>query len=168
MTRNTENNNKDTRTLDPQNNLETTLKESIEPLCYWCHNLEDENEQFLQVEISKDKQKKKYYYCSKEHEQKIIRFYKYSNNFRLIYYLFIILVPISLLVSLAISGNLLFVFLIFISLGFGVIILPHLGEKTVNGLGLKKSLVLGRVLGLVLVVIGITLFIINGMKIFQP
>lgn len=167
MTPNADNNN-ETKTLDLQTNTETTQNEKIKPLCHWCHQLEDEDEQFLQVEFSENDQKKTYYYCSKEHEQKIIRFYKYSNNFRLIYYLFIILFPVVLLVLLAIFANLLFIFLIFISLGIGIIILPLLGEKTVNGLGLKNSLTLGRVLGLVLVVIGITLFIINGWKIFLP
>ncbi len=168
MTQDSEFNNSSTQSLDSQENVDTTSNETLEPLCHWCHQLEDENEQFSQVEITKEDQTRAYYYCSKEHEQKIIRFYNYSKILRVIYFLFIILFPVILSICLAIFGNLLFVFLVFVSLGIGIIIFPYLGEKTVKGLGLKNTLTLGRVLGLVLVLIGVTLFVINGWKIFLP
>ncbi|MHA1155882.1 MAG: hypothetical protein ACTSQK_07205 [Candidatus Heimdallarchaeota archaeon] len=169
MTSNSEsNNNNEAHPSDSQISLEATSNEKLEPLCHWCHQLGEENEQFLQVELVEGDQTKAYYYCSKEHELKIIRFYNYSKNFRIVYYLFILLFPIILLTLLAIFHNWLFIYVVFISLGLGIIILPLLGEKTVNGLGLKNSLILGRVLGLVILLIGVTLFVINGWKIFLP
>lgn len=168
MNPNSNYNNTETPTLDPQEDFETTSNEELEHLCHWCHLLEEENEQFFQVEVSEHNQKKTYYCCSKEHEEKIIRFYNYSKNFRFVYYMFIILFPVVLVALLAVFTNWVFIYLVFISLGIGIIILPRLGEKTTSGLGLKNSLVLGRVLGLVLLIIGITLFVINGWTIFRP
>ena len=136
--------------------------------CHWCHQIEKDNEQFPIMDLSDENLERKYKYCCPEHEQKIIKFYNYSEKIKLLYYAFIFIIPLILMVLLVIFTNWLFIYLVFVSFGIGLLFYPLLREKTVKGIGLKNTLILGRVLGMVILLIGITLFVINGWTIFRP
>jgi len=143
-------------------------EESEVHLCHWCHRIEEENENFSIIDLSDEEKEKKFYYCSQEHEQRITKFYNYLEKVRSVFYVFVLLIPLVLLVLLVIFYNWLFIYILFISLGIGIIIHPMLGESTIKGIGLKNSLILGIVFGVIFVVIGVTLFVINGWTIFRP
>lgn len=150
-------------------NIETSTE--IEPVpnrCYWCHVIEEEDITLQVTEyINSDDEIKHFYTCSVEHEQKVLRHFHFITQWRILYYILIYLIPVILIILFVIfSWNFIFVFPIFISFGLGLIAFPNLSQKSIEGLGLKKSIILGRILGGILVCIGLTLFIINGVKIF--
>ncbi|MFW9922769.1 MAG: hypothetical protein ACFFDW_05705 [Candidatus Thorarchaeota archaeon] len=136
--------------------------------CYWCNITEDDSSSLKRAEIQLGEQINYFYTCSKEHENRVVKFYNYSSKTKLLYYFFILIAPIILLVLTAIFWNFVFVYPIFGSIGIGLIILPLFSNRTIEGLGLRNTLIIGRILGVVLVVIGFTLFAINGYKIFLP
>ena len=81
---------------------ELSQEESDVHLCHWCHRIEEENENFSIIDFSEEEKEKKFYCCSIEHEQKISSFYSYLEKIRLVFYGFVLLIPLVLLVLLVI------------------------------------------------------------------
>ena len=153
------------------NELENKDTSEIEPAsnrCYWCHAIEEEDITLhLTDYLDAEEEVQHFYTCSVDHEHKVLRHFHFITQWRILYYILIYLIPVILVILFVIFNfNFIFVFPVFISFGLGLIAFPNLSQKTIDGLGLKRSIILGRVLGIILVCIGLTLFIINGVKIF--
>ena len=76
------------------------------------------------------------------------------------------LIPLVLAFLSFYYWSLIFTFGIFFSIGLGLVIVPLLGNQLLYGLGIKRTNIIGRILGGMLMIIGLTLVIINGFKIF--
>ncbi|NHJ04344.1 MAG: hypothetical protein EAX90_05945 [Candidatus Heimdallarchaeota archaeon] len=145
------------------------IEEEKPNLCYWCHQIGSEEKPLYLFDYTKDDDYNQYYSCSSEHELKVLKYYNFITKWRIFYYLLIFFIPLCLLFLLVIfNWNFIFAYPIFVSFGLGLIIFPNLSQKTIDGIGLRRTNILSRILGGILVAIGLTLFIINGVKIFVP
>ncbi len=147
------------------------LIEVIEPRCYWCSKAQPEIKELLESKYQKRNQEEIEFFlsCTPEHENRTIKFLRFSEKFYLIYIAFMFVVPVILLaISFIIPRHIFsFGFSIFISLGLGLTILPLLGNQLVKNIGLKKSNLLGRILGVILIIIGVILILTFGLAYFE-
>ncbi|MBN1330420.1 MAG: hypothetical protein JXA54_13180 [Candidatus Heimdallarchaeota archaeon] len=141
-----------------------------EEYCYWCHTIQNNETTLTQAELFRRGKEisEKFWTCSKEHETKIIRYFSFVDSFYIIYLFFVILVPIVLIFLSFFYWSLIFTFGIFMSLGLGLLIMPLIGNQVIINLGLRKANIIGRILGAMLILIGLTLLLTNGLGIFRP
>ncbi len=138
--------------------------------CYWCHSTGDTEKTLYQAELlrrGKDVPEQ-FLICSKEHELKVNRYFSFVDRFYIIFIFFIILAPIILIFLSFFYWSLIFTFGIFMSLGLGILIMPLIGNQVIMNLGLRKANIIGRILGGMLILIGLTLLFTNGLGIFKP
>ncbi len=147
------------------------LVEVIEPRCYWCSKAQPEIKELLESKYQKRNQEEIEFFlsCSPEHETRTIKFLRFAEKFYLLYIAFMFVVPVILLaISFGFPQHIFsFGFSIFISLGLGLTILPLLGNQLVKNIGLKKSNLLGRILGVILIIIGVILILTFGLAYFE-
>lgn len=147
------------------------LVEVIEPRCYWCSKAQPEIEELLESKYQKRNQEEIEFFlsCTPEHENRTVKFLRFSEKFYLIYVAFMFVVPIILLaIAFIIPQHIFsFGFSIFISMGLGLAILPLLGNQLVKNIGLKRSNLLGRILGVILIIIGVILILTFGLAYFE-
>ncbi|NHJ46762.1 MAG: hypothetical protein FK733_03140 [Asgard group archaeon] len=153
---------------EPEEQIESDEKIISENKCIWC-NIESSEEQSLYeseiLQRGKDTPSK-FWICSIEHEKRVVGYYRYSEKTYIFYLALVFLAPIILIVLTIFLDSLIFTFAIFFSLGLGLVIVPLLGNQIIYNLGIKRTNILGRILGGMLMLIGITLVIINGFKVF--
>ena len=164
-------NDEETTNLDvsvEEDEFSTEEKTINESRCYWCHRSEDEVENLFLCEFQRKNQDvtSQFHSCSKEHETKVKKYYTYTGIAYYFYLLFSIIFPLIFVIITVITTNWLFIYPIFMSLGVGLIIAPLMGDGIVRNIGLRNNNILGRVFGVMLLVIGITLLLINGFRIF--
>lgn len=145
------------------------LKEIEEIRCYWCNKSQLNSEPFFEEEIFRKKQETpaRFIICSKNHEQKVRRFYTYIDNWYFLYVIFTFIVPLILIILAVVFYSMIYAFPIFSSLGISLLLVPLIGDKTITRLGLKNAIILGRILGVMLVLIGIILILTAGLRIFE-
>jgi len=147
------------------------LVEVIEPRCYWCSKAQPEIKELLDCKYQKRNQEEIEIFlsCTPEHESRTLKFLRFAEKFYLIYAIFMFVLPVILLaIAFIIPRHIFsFGFSIFISLGLGLTILPLLGNQLVKNIGLKKSNLLGRILGVILIIIGVILVLTFGLAYFE-
>ena len=147
------------------------LVEVIEPRCYWCSKAQPEIKELLESKYQKRNQEEIEFFlsCTPEHESRTTKFLRFAEKFYLIYVAFMFVVPVILLaIAFIIPQHIFsFGFSIFISLGLGLAILPLLGNQLVKNIGLKRSNLLGRILGVILIIIGVILILTFGLAYFE-
>jgi hypothetical protein len=145
--------------------------EVIEPRCYWCNKSEPEIQELLECRYQKRNQEEveMFLSCSKEHEHKTTKFLRFNERFYFLYIAFMFAFPVILLAIAFIIPTYIFSigFSLFISMGIGLMIMPLLGNQIVMNIGLKKSNILGRILGLILLIIGVILILTFGLNFFN-
>lgn len=132
--------------------------------CLWCNNESFEDNVLLQRELlKKGKDEPAYFWtCSDEHDQKIRKYFSFVDKVYFLYLIFIFLFPLILIGLTIIFRNLYYLFGAFISLGVGLTILPLMGNQLMYNLGIKRTNTLGRILGGMLILIGLAAIVING------
>ncbi|MCK5182669.1 MAG: hypothetical protein KAQ95_00095, partial [Candidatus Heimdallarchaeota archaeon] len=145
--------------------------EVIEPRCYWCSKAQPEIKELLESKYQKRNQEEIEFFlsCTPEHESRTVKFLRFAEKFYLIYIAFMFVVPVILLaIAFIIPQHIFsFGFSIFISMGLGLAILPLLGNQLVKNIGLKRSNLLGRILGVILIIIGVILILTFGLAYFE-
>lgn len=159
--------------LDESFTEKNTIHSTEEDRCYWCNEFDSNERPLFRAEFKDNEESKYFFSCSKVHEEKVINFYDFFTKWRIFYSLLVLIIPICLVIFIAFSFaffgpdiTFLLFYIIFTSLGTGLLIFPLLGNKTVEGLGLKRSILIGRILGGVLLAIGIILILIHGYSFF--
>jgi len=140
-----------------------------EPLrCYWCHSIEEPERVLEEFKIEQKGAKEpiSFYACSPEHKKRIINYIQFTTKFYWLFLIFTIIIPLILIALAVLFYSFVFIFGIFMTIGIGIMILPLLGNTIIQNMGVKKANLIGRILGAMLFAIGITLLIINGLKIF--
>ncbi|TET31394.1 MAG: hypothetical protein E3J70_02325 [Candidatus Heimdallarchaeota archaeon] len=147
------------------------LVEVIEPRCYWCSKAQPEIKELLESKYQKRNQEEIEFFlsCTPEHESRAVKFLRFAEKFYFMYIAFMFVIPIILLTIAFIIYQHMFSigFSIFISMGLGLTILPLLGNQLVKNIGLKKSILLGRIIGVILVIIGVILILTFGLAYFK-
>lgn len=145
--------------------------EVMEPRCYWCGKAQPEIKELLESQYQKKNQEEieMFLSCSQEHESKSRKFLNFTEKFYFLYVTFMFVIPIILLtLALIISQHIFSIgFSLFISMGIGLLIMPLLGNQLVKNIGLKRSLLLGRIIGAILVIIGVILILTFGLAYFN-
>ncbi|HUT81655.1 MAG TPA: hypothetical protein VMZ29_10685 [Candidatus Bathyarchaeia archaeon] len=141
----------------------------FEEYCYWCHTIQSDKISLFQSELYRRGKDipEKFWTCSEEHETKINRYFSFVDRFYIIYLFFVILAPIVLILLSFFYWSLIFTFGIFMSLGVGLLIMPLIGNQVITNLGLRKATIIGRILGGMLILIGLILVFTNGLGIFR-
>ncbi|MBK5114809.1 MAG: hypothetical protein KGD59_07125 [Candidatus Heimdallarchaeota archaeon] len=146
------------------------IVEVIEPRCYWCGKAQPEIKELLESRYQKKNQEEIEIYlsCTQEHESKTQKFLNFNERFYFLYIAFMFVFPVILLtLALIISKHIFSIgFSLFISMGIGLLIMPLLGNQLVKNIGLKRSLLLGRIIGVILVIIGVALILTFGQAFF--
>jgi len=93
------------------------------------------------------------YICSPEHETRVNKSYNYIDKIFILGLILIFLVPI-VFVGLTFYP-------VFVSIGLGLIIYPLFSQQVIKALGLQKSNILARILGTIIILLGIVLFIVD-------
>ena len=134
------------------------LVEVIEPRCYWCSKAQPEIKELLESKYQKRNQEEIEFFlsCTPEHESRAVKFLRFAEKF---YFMYIAFIIYQHMFSIGFS--------IFISMGLGLTILPLLGNQLVKNIGLKKSILLGRIIGVILVIIGVILILTFGLAYFK-
>ena len=145
------------------------LKEIEEIRCYWCNKSQSNSEPFIEEEIIRKNQEipSKFTVCSKNHDKKVKRFYTYIDNWYFLYVIFTFVIPLVLIVLAVVFTSMIFAFPIFSSLGISLLFIPLIGDKMITRLGLKNTIILGRLLGVMLILIGVILILTAGLRIFE-
>ena len=147
------------------------IVEVIEPRCFWCNKTEPEIKELHESLYQKKNQEEAEMFlsCSKVHENRIIRFLKFNERFYFLYIAFVFVIPVILLTIAIIIPKYIFSigFSLFISMGLGLIIMPILGNQLAMNIGLKRNNILGRILGAILVIIGVILILTFGLNYFN-
>ncbi|MHA1629293.1 MAG: hypothetical protein ACTSXO_10010 [Candidatus Heimdallarchaeota archaeon] len=136
--------------------------------CSWCHSFEAPEKSLEEFEVArKGEDLKKYYACSPVHKNLILRYIHYVEKTYWLFLFFVLLIPLVLIILAIFYHSFIFVFALFLSVGLGVMIIPLLGNQLIVNLGIKKANQVGRILGAMLFIIGLTLVLINGLKILR-
>ncbi|MHA1211527.1 MAG: hypothetical protein ACTSSH_03610 [Candidatus Heimdallarchaeota archaeon] len=138
--------------------------------CSWCNIEHSEESALFESTIIRRSQEtqQSFWTCSVEHETKTKLYFNFADRFYFLYLLFVLLIPIVLAFLSFFYWSLVFTFGIFMSLGLGLVILPLVGNQLAMNLGLRRANIIGRVLGAMLIAIGLTLLFTNGLQIFRP
>jgi uncharacterized protein YjeT (DUF2065 family) len=146
------------------NQEKITIEQEKEPrtVCFWCNNESPKEKELYTINLNRKKKDSinTVSVCSKEHEQKIRRFYLFIDNWIILFQLLTIIIPLGLLIFIIIRSSLIAMLFIFVSIGLGLIFFPLLGKKITNELGLHKTNILGRILGVMIIFTGCALFLI--------
>lgn len=135
------------------------------PHCFWCNKEEAEGVSLQETTIQRKRasESKKIHYCQEKHKQKIIDFYNFVDKGMTFFQILICYLPVFLLIFFVIFRYYIIFFGIFISLGIALLVFPVLGERTAKDLGLQKTIILGRILGGMLLAIGLVLTLTIGL-----
>ncbi|MEA2071293.1 MAG: hypothetical protein U9O98_08385 [Asgard group archaeon] len=145
------------------------INETQEIRCFWCHKpIEIENEDQKIKIIPPGFEKDKVIVCSKEHQKRTEKFYSFGKIGLGIFWAFCFILPMILILLSFIFRSPTFLSFAFLSVGIGLLIYPSLGMNTIKGLGLRRSLILGRIFGSILIGIGIILLLLIGIVIVIP
>ncbi len=133
--------------------------------CHWCNKEEEEEHEFQEVNIlRKGDEDFNVYVCSSEHESRINKSYNYFDKIYILGLILIFFAPL-VFVSLTIFVDMIFSYPVFVSIGLGLLIYPLFSQQIVRALGLNKSNILGRILGTIIVLLGIVLFLIDVLNV---
>ncbi|MCF2143729.1 MAG: hypothetical protein K9W42_08530 [Candidatus Heimdallarchaeota archaeon] len=136
--------------------------------CSWCHTFEVPEKSLEEFEVAqKNEEPEKYYACSPEHKKRIQSYIHYAEKSYWLFLVFVLLIPLVLIILAIFYRSFIFIFGLFLSVGLGVMIIPLLGDQLIINLGIKRANQVGRILGAMLFVIGLTLVLINGLKILR-
>lgn len=132
--------------------------------CLWCNSESAEDKILMKKEIYKKGKDNpsEFWTCSDEHDQKIRKYFIFVEKIYFLYMTFVFLFPLVLIGITIILRNLYYVFGAFISLGVGLAIVPLMGNQLMYNLGIKRTNTLGRILGGMLILIGMAAILING------
>jgi len=133
--------------------------------CHWCNKEEEEEHNFQEVNIlRKGDEDFNVYVCSSEHESRINKSYNYFDKIYILGIILIFLAPI-IFVALTILVDIIYIYPVFVAIGLGLLIYPLFSQQIVRALGLQKSNILGRILGTIIVLLGIVLFLIDVLNV---
>ena len=131
--------------------------------CHWCNKEEENENTFLEANVPrKGDDEFNVYICSPEHETRVNKSYNYIDKIFILGLILIFLVPI-VFIGLTFL-DIIFVYPIFVSIGLGLIIYPLFSQQVIKALGLQKSNVLARILGTIIILLGIVLFLVDVIK----
>jgi hypothetical protein len=155
--------------MDSQNSAPNSEIENneVENRCLWCNQHSSEEIQLSRSEyLQRGKETpSEFWVCSTKHEKRITNYYNFVERFYIVYVFFVFLTPLVLAVLSFFYWSAIFAFGIFPSIGLALLIVPLLGNQITYGLGVKRTIIISRILGGILILIGLTLLIINGRKI---
>ncbi|MHA1124236.1 MAG: hypothetical protein ACTSO7_13995 [Candidatus Heimdallarchaeota archaeon] len=133
--------------------------------CHWCNKEEDNENTFQEVKIPrKGDDEFNVYVCSIEHESRIKKSYNYMDKIFILGLILIFFAPL-VFVTLTIIIDMIYSYPIFISIGLGLIIYPLFSQQVVKALGLQKSNILARVLGSIIILLGLALFLLDVLNV---
>lgn len=117
--------------------------------CIWCNKS-------CEPEITVQDKDGTYACCSEECKQKAEKFLLFGKRFSPLF-LGLILVCVVTLIVLSVTVPR-FATLPMAAMGFVILFLPFCTPQTVQMLGLKKSAVIGRILGVIVIALGIFMY----------
>ncbi|NHK30009.1 MAG: hypothetical protein FK730_01570 [Asgard group archaeon] len=137
--------------------------------CLWCNSESLEESKLMKRELYKRGKEipSEFWTCSEEHEIRIRKYFGYIEKIYFLYMIFVFLFPIVLIGLTIIFRNLYYTFGGVISLGVGLTILPLIGNQIMYNFGIKRTNILGRILGGMLILIGLSLILIFGFDLFN-
>lgn len=152
-----------------QKEEEFTSKEEAVDLthCHWCNKSKSEVDNLFIFELRRKNQEAfQLHSCSTEHEAKTKKYYNYIGKAYSFYLILALLAPLLLILISVILANWFYVFLVFISIGIGLLITPLMGDRIVRSIGLRNNIILGRIFGIILLAIGVFLILFGGTEMF--
>ena len=153
-------------TVEVSESKEEAQEEIIKPnRCHWCNKEEENENNFQEVTIPrKGDDEFSVYVCSQEHETRINKSYNYLDKIYILGLVLIFAIPL-ILIGFTIFYSILFSYPIFVSIGIGLMIYPLFSQQVVGALGLQKSNVLARVLGGIIILLGVVLFLVDVLNV---
>ncbi|MBD3189976.1 MAG: hypothetical protein GF308_05010 [Candidatus Heimdallarchaeota archaeon] len=148
-----------------EGNVSQSKDPSEIPRCFWCNKEESEGLSLQEATIQRKRnsESKTIFYCQEEHKQKVISFYNFVDQGMPFFQVLICYLPVILIIFYVIFRYYIIFFGIFISLGIALLVFPLLGDRTAQDLGLHKTIILGRILGGMLLIIGLVLTLTIGL-----
>ncbi|MHA1409111.1 MAG: hypothetical protein ACTSQY_02110 [Candidatus Odinarchaeia archaeon] len=124
--------------------------------CIWC----GERKQLFEDNITIKGVQYSYFFCSKEHFEKTVKFLRYEASYAIHFFVGLIL-TCGVGIPLSFFDPWLGLLITFFGLGITIIIFPFATPQTKQLLGIKKSITVVRVLAISFFIIGITAFLLS-------
>lgn len=117
--------------------------------CMWCNKL-------CESEITVQDGEETYACCSEECKQKSEKFLLFAKRFTSLFLGLIVVIIVALLALSVTVPRLISIPMA--AMGCVILLLPFCTPQTVHALGLKKSILIGRILGVIVIALGIFMY----------